>query len=139
LVFGHEILDETEVMWRTDRKNENWGRRTLEDISHLTEGLIFATGENLNSCLKITNLRDKDKRIVRLDTGEEERSITRCCLRKRNSRCAILFWSRRAACELGSVECQTMHVSMLTAGLLGVFLPPRFTRRSIIAVMKLLW
>jgi hypothetical protein len=36
--------------------DESRGIRTLEDIAHLAEGLIFATGENFDSCFEITNL-----------------------------------------------------------------------------------
>jgi hypothetical protein len=81
-------------------------RRTFEDIPHLTKGFIFAPGKNLDSCLEIANLKDGDKEGgYQADPIPEGREgITRCCLRKRNSRCAILFWSRRAACELKSVR-----------------------------------
>lgn len=43
--------------------------RTFEDISHLAEGLIFSTGENLNSCLEIANLRGGIKGLVKFLTG----------------------------------------------------------------------
>lgn len=56
--------------------------------------------------------------------------LTRCCLRKRNSRCAILFWSRRAACELrGTSDDARKQVDSAS---LGVFLSPRFTGRGIL-------
>ena len=56
--------------------------------------------------------------------------LTRCCLRKRNSRCAILFWSRRAACELrGTSDDARKQVDSAS---LGVFLSPRLTGRGIL-------
>jgi hypothetical protein len=47
-----------EIIWG---ENET-GKHTFEDIPHLTEGLILASGENLHSCLKIANLKSGDKR-----------------------------------------------------------------------------
>ena len=113
---------------------------TLEDIPRLAEGLILATGKDLNSCLKIADLIiDKDKRVSLLsdsilEKGEGALRVVACASGIPVAQFCSGHGVRPANWAVS--DDARKHIDHLS---LGIFLPPRFTRRSIIEMIRFLW
>ena len=109
--------------------------RTFEDITHLTECFIFSTGENLNSCLEIANLRG-DKGIGQF--------CDRILEKRRALHAAVYANGIRVGrfCSGHDVQPANWGVSDSArkpsdSSSLGVFLSPRLTGWGIVVVMFL--